>query len=468
MPNCQYANFDITILGTDAPYPVSAQFDGQSAEGAFTEQVDDPFWQEIVARFGAVHHPPGSAQIRAAGTRLFDSLVAGDVQRLWIRAETRIGNGGLRVRLAIQPPRVAALPWEALFDRDRNRLLAASGRTPLVRMETQSRYLPAPRPLNNRAPLNILVAAAEDPYGEIDVAAQQRTLADLFAGLPDDQVRVHQRSGRFSVVDLAQEVAANDIDLLHLISHGQADSLLLWHNGQPVAVEAGAVSTALERAETLRLVYLSACLAGQSSARVAFTTVGPQLLQLGIPAVIAMQFAVSDADAMAFADMFYRELLTGPCPGAVDAAMGYARSSLYALNPDAFSFGTPVLWLNAPDGVVFQLAASPAQDATPTSAPVPPPAEPAAPVELPSEQELLEWLQTLTTRVEDVPLPPQWRLTWPREVDHFLGLVRQLPHTSNPAQKLAEIQTAQIRLRNMAEQILAPPHDPPPTVDDAA
>ncbi|MEZ4612404.1 MAG: hypothetical protein R2838_19545 [Caldilineaceae bacterium] len=136
MPNCQYANFDITILGTDAPYPISAQFDGQSAEGAFTEQVDDPFWQEIVARFGAVHHPPGSAQIRAAGTRLFDSLIAGDVQRLWIRAETRIGNGGLRVRLAIQPPRVAALPWEALFDRDRNRLLAASGRTPLVRMET--------------------------------------------------------------------------------------------------------------------------------------------------------------------------------------------------------------------------------------------------------------------------------------------------------------------------------------------
>ena len=467
MPNCQYANFDITILGTDPPYPVSAQFDGQSAEGAFTEQVDDAFWQEIVARLGAVHHPPGSAQIRAAGTRLFDSLIAGDIQRLWIRAETLIGSGGLRVRLAIQPPRVAALPWEALFDRDRNRLLAASGRTPLVRMETQSRYLPAPRPLKSHAPLNILVAAAEDPYGEIDVAAQQRALADRFAALPQDQVYVHQQSGRFSVVDLAQEIAANDIDLLHLISHGQADSLLLWHNDRPVAVQAGAVSAALERADSLRMVYLSACLAGRASERAAFTTVGPQLLQLGIPAVIAMQFAVSDADAIAFADMFYRELLSGPCPGAVDAAMGYARSSMYALNPDAFSFGTPVLWLNAADGTVFQLA-PPATDATQASAPADSPAEPAAPVALPSEQELLAWLQAWTTRVEKVPLPPQWRLAWPREVEHFVGLVRQLQSTSNPAQKLEEIQTAQIRLRNMAEQILARPDDLPPTPDDAA
>ncbi|MCB0162372.1 MAG: hypothetical protein KDD83_29745, partial [Caldilineaceae bacterium] len=96
------------------------------------------------------------------------------------------------------------------------------------------------------------------------------------------------------------------------------------------------------------------------------------------------------------------------------------------------------------------------------------PAEPAAPVALPSEQELLAWLQTWITRVEKVPLPPQWRLAWPREVEHFVGLVRQLQSTSNPAQKLEEIQTAQIRLRNMAEQILARPDDLPPTPDDAA
>ena len=102
-------------------------------------------------------------------------------------------------------------------------------------------------------------------------------------------------------------------------------------------------------------MLLNACLAGQSSDRTPFTTVGPQLLQTGIPAVVAMQYKIHDEDAVEFAQYLYEELLVGPCPGHIDAAVSYARSNLYVSHPDRFSFGTPVLWLNARDGQIFHL-----------------------------------------------------------------------------------------------------------------
>ncbi|MFO7631937.1 MAG: CHAT domain-containing protein, partial [Caldilinea sp.] len=82
-------------------------------------------------------------------------------------------------------------------------------------------------------------------------------------------------------------------------------------------------------------------------------SVGAQLLQTGMPAVIAMQFDIEEGVAGNFAQYFYQELFGGQCPGVVHRAVSFARSNLYALNPDSIGYTTPILWLNAPDGAIF-------------------------------------------------------------------------------------------------------------------
>jgi hypothetical protein len=80
------------------------------------------------------------------------------------------------------------------------------------------------------------------------------------------------------------------------------------------------------------------------------------LIQQGIPAVIAMQFAVSDQAAIGLAASFYAALADGY---PVDAALTEARKSLFTHDSGA-EWGTPVLYLRAADGRIFDLQASPA------------------------------------------------------------------------------------------------------------
>ena len=162
-----------------------------------------------------------------------------------------------------------------------------------------------------------------------------------------------QLAGRFDVLELRRQLELAQADILHLVTHGRPEGVVLWQAGQPVLAPAPALRVALEAAPSVRLVVLSACATAQSPAPAPVASVGAQLLQAGIPAVIAMQFDVQADVAAAFARHFYTELVAGRCPGAIDVAMSYARSSLYALNPHAFDYGTPVLWLNTADGRIF-------------------------------------------------------------------------------------------------------------------
>jgi hypothetical protein len=246
--------------------------------------------------------------------------------------------------------------------------------------------------------------------------------------------------------------------------------VLLWHNDEAAAVGAGRLCAALERATSLRMVYLTACLAGSASEREAFTTVAPQLLQLGIPAVVAMQFAISDENAATFAELFYTELFTGPCPGAVDAALGYARSSQFALKANSFSFGTPVLWLHADDGVIFHLngvgpvgdvnTVSPVQTDTDTPATTDTnmivdtdtQTGTTSAQDIPGTDELLAWLDALLASIDTTQVPPKLRILWPQALREYEELVLQLETTSRREDKYADLLALHTRLRNMAAE----------------
>jgi hypothetical protein len=80
-----------------------------------------------------------------------------------------------------------------------------------------------------------------------------------------------------------------------------------------------------------------------------FAGIAPGLIRQGIPAVIAMQFEVTDTAAAIFGHEFYLALADG-CP--VDQAAAEARKAMYASDCDV-EWATPVLYLRASDGRIF-------------------------------------------------------------------------------------------------------------------
>ena len=72
-------------------------------------------------------------------------------------------------------------------------------------------------------------------------------------------------------------------------------------------------------------------------------------MRQGIPAVIAMQFEISDPAALVFSQSFYQAIADGL---PVDVAMVEARRAMFAEGNEV-EWATPVLYLRSPDGRIF-------------------------------------------------------------------------------------------------------------------
>jgi hypothetical protein len=166
-------------------------------------------------------------------------------------------------------------------------------------------------------------------------------------------VRLSHLGGRLGVWDLRRRLEQEQPDVLHIVTHGRPDGILLWQEDEPQLVPAAALRVALDGANSLRLLLLAACATGQAVDPSPLASFGAQLLQTGVPAVIAMQVDVQVDAAAAFSEQFYQQLVAGRCAGQVDVAVNYGRSALYVHNADSFAYGAPVLWLNASNGRIF-------------------------------------------------------------------------------------------------------------------
>lgn len=356
MTECNLVNFDVTIQGEQPPYLVHAAYRGHTAAGTFGEENTQEIWRGHQRSLEQSAYLPNAAGIVAAGSRLYQALLRGHVRDLWIAARADLEQArvdGLRLRLALHPPTVAALPWESLYDPDRNLPFAAGAGTPLVRVEPLYAYVGPARRLRVSLPLKVLVAVPDDPDALIDPDREIAGIRQAMHEVGGSYLTVHELRGRFSVVQLREKLHELRADALHFVGHGTAEGLQLWRQERPTAAPAASLRALATRVRSLKFALLNTCLSGRSVGLTPFSSVGAQLLQAGLPAVIAMQLPIRDDAAIDFAHFFYAELLCGDCPGAIDLAVDAARGNLYALNPGDFSYGTPMLWLNAEDGRVF-------------------------------------------------------------------------------------------------------------------
>src|SRR5690349_22394772 len=106
--------------------------------------------------------------------------------------------------------------------------------------------------------------------------------------------------------------------------------------------------------QSLRLVMLNSCDSAAGSPSDLFSSAAATLVRRGIPAVLAMQFEISDSAAVEFTRSFYEALAAGL---PVDIAVRDARLAVSLARPNSLEWGTPVIFLRQRDGRLFDLAA---------------------------------------------------------------------------------------------------------------
>ncbi len=304
-----------------------------------------------------------SPEIEAAknfGGTLFQAIFDRDVKTCLADSLTAAQQQGAGLRLRLRfagTPELFDLPWEYLHNPALNRFISLSNETPLVR------YIDLPekiKPLEVRPPLKVLVMiASPGDYPTLDVAEEWTRLKASLRDLEQRGLVVIERLETASLAALQRQLRQGEYHIFHFIGHGMFDQqtqdgvlLLEDERGRGRAVSGQYLGTLLHDARTLRLAILNACEGARTSRSDPFAGAAQSLVQQGVPAVIAMQFEITDQAAITLSREFYAALADGY---PVDAALVEARKAIFAQGND-IEWGTPVLYLRAPDGRIFDVS----------------------------------------------------------------------------------------------------------------
>ncbi|MGZ8634310.1 MAG: CHAT domain-containing protein, partial [Solirubrobacteraceae bacterium] len=319
------------------------------------------------------------------GRRLGADFLAGEVGVALAEAVGEAARLNEVLELGIQTPDgesgLRELPWETLVLPSPDGTVAAAGATALALHRNVALYravggLGAVAAYKVRGPLRILVAIAspesQNEAGEL--LNYEAELARIVAAVDparrgaDAHVRV-LAEGSVAAIRAALTEEAEGFHVLHLSCHARPGELILeTADGEPDPVSAQRLlADALPAGVDLPMVVLSGCSTGLGTRaeRVdgndgtyhegerALGGVARQLLQAGVPVVLAMQSPVTDGYAAELTAAVYGYLASAPVPDALVALsearrrVEQARQGLPADAPrrGRAEWATPALWV---------------------------------------------------------------------------------------------------------------------------
>jgi WD40 repeat protein/CHAT domain-containing protein len=302
-----------------------------------------------------------TAAIQKLGTVLYESLFSDtDIIDAFGQAKgIANSDSGVRLRLQIEPAELAALPWETLHDgKD---WLSAQSTTPLVRKLDLSENRKPLQKLEIRGALRILfVGASPEGLHDLKVEKTANELETLLAAPIKKKQIAFSKLLNATLEELRQELL-KDYHILYFAGHGSPEGIVLHHHKvreDPYTVSAETLADALKGKQT-RLVFLAACETSKAPDK---AEAGSRLLRgfaqelaerSNLPAIVAMQYFISDMQANPLTTQFFAALAAGR---PVDVAMAEARSGLIKKGQVSRDVFSPVLYLQAEDGALFPKA----------------------------------------------------------------------------------------------------------------
>ncbi len=355
-----YLDFEITIAATaTGGYALTATCGDERATGDFTFTQDDTLLenhllkiqQAVLVRSAQVrlHLKEAEQDLQTFGRTLFDALFTTPIRDLYRATRQRAateGKRGVRLKLDIQEPRLAALPWEYLYHPGDQEYIGLSLHSPIIRTYpvTTAAPLILPRPLR-------ILGMIANPYDQLplDVKGEKQRLEAALAPLRN-QVKLEWVANG-TLAALQEALDEGEWHIFHYIGHGGFDRsrdegflALEDGDGRTKPAYATQLYRLFQRGQGLQLAVLNSCDSARHSRKDLISAPAIALVRRGLPAVLAMQFAIPDSVAMALTGHFYRALAKGR---SLDVALSDARQSLTFDDVDALEWGVPVLYMRA-------------------------------------------------------------------------------------------------------------------------
>ena len=367
----QYLDFEIEIAhGDRVDYPLAVI---HSPAGETRATFTLPFSQielenriltlkNVLLRSGGQHRralTPDEQTVRTFGQDLFDALFTDDVGSLYheSRRQAERQDAGLRIKLRIQSPELSALPWEFLFDRRGDEFVCLSTSTPLVRyLETS---VPV-RPLAVKPPLRVLgMVVSPNDLEPLDVETERQRLDRALAPLQErGLVHLHWLEGG-TWRDLQRCLRQEQWHIFHFVGHGAYDAqrdegivAFADRDGNSRHLTATELARLLTDHSTLRLALLNSCEGARAGELDLLSSTAATLVRRGLPAVLAMQYDITDRAAIQLSESFYEALADGL---PVDAALAEARKAISLGVANSLEWGTPALFMRSGDGRIFDI-----------------------------------------------------------------------------------------------------------------
>ncbi len=355
-----------------AGYDVAARAPGgETATSAFELPFTDDQLEQAVRTLGStraattrdIGEVTAERKLTAEqlGGTLADALLAGQTGALYTAARSAAVARGRGVRLWLSlgdAPGLLSVPWEFLYLQPT--FLASQRKTPIVRFLRTDAPV-APRRIEKDVRI-LGVVASPDDLAKLDVAAERQRV--------DTAVRKAQK-GRKITIDwlesatpkaLRLALQEGDYHILHFVGHsgyvedsesadGGGGVIFLENEDRSKApVSDSQLVNLLGDQDSLRLVVLNSCEGARTSVRDPFAGIATSIVALGIPAVVAMQFEISDDAAIAFAEELYASLIARE--ETIDVAVAEARKAVFT-EINETEWATPVLFLRNQDGRLF-------------------------------------------------------------------------------------------------------------------
>ncbi|MFB7394292.1 CHAT domain-containing protein [Streptomyces sp. NPDC056191] len=287
---------------------------------------------------------------RAIGDELFGALFPGEVGGLYAQRRQQAAARGesLRMMLRMSAPELTTLPWELIHNPDFGFLCLEDE---VVRCVNLTGLPLGPPPTH--LPVRVTGMVSAPPFERsLNVKAEERNLRKSLHRLTERKFARLRWVSAVNWTTLMNEFTAESggCHVFHYVGHGAYDSeqeagALIFSDelGRKQLISGDSVGRVIQQAALKpQLVVLNGCETGKGSHDELFSSVAAALLQF-VPAVVAMQFAVTDAAAVTFSRYFYQALVGLGRP--VDMAVHQGRVAMLLQDENSLEWATPVLYV---------------------------------------------------------------------------------------------------------------------------
>ena len=294
--------------------------------------------------------------LKKFGQRLYEILFPPRIDTHLNATEAAAPGRKIRIRLTISNS-LAQLPWEFLYREERGYFLATNPDTVL------SHYLDLPLPpgyvRQREGPLHMLtIISNPKDQPQLDVERWDQIVREaLSKPLGEGQLTLQTvRQATFENIEAAL-LKPPPPDIVQFVGHGvyrkgKGYLALVGESGETWIVDDerfAAIFAGVQ--DRLGLVCLATCESAKSDSPQSFLGIAPQIVQRGVPAVVAMRYPVCVSTAEIFLESFYKAVAARK---PVDWAVQWARNAIsIQVGLNNRDFATPVLFMRAKDGNIF-------------------------------------------------------------------------------------------------------------------